>query len=110
MKTGLLESYHAALREHGVRGYSRRRLRRDYLEGMIQQVGISVIANANLNFADERGDRLRQVLLERLEQTVVDLKVMRVLAVGVWLIRALRVWRRVDALRRRALGRLPGQG
>lgn len=106
----LLDSYHAALREHGVRNYSRRRLRRDYLEGMIQQVGISVIANANLNFEDERGDRLRQVLLGRLEQTVVDLKIMRVLAMGVWLIRALRVGRRIDALWRRVLGRLPGRG
>ena len=97
----LLRGYHAALTAHGVSGFSLKRLRGDYREGMIQQLGLSVVAIANLGFDNERGTELSEVMQGRLEATLVDLKVPRLLGTGVWLLRLLNAWRAVRGLPRR---------
>jgi hypothetical protein len=61
----LVETYHAALVEHGVRGYDLARCFVDYRLATFQVLQRTVIAGALLDFSNPRGQALVLALLER---------------------------------------------
>lgn len=87
-EASLLALYHSILVENGVTGYSLRRLKRDYSNGvLVQLAGLPVLAS-NLDFSSGRGQALATSALERLDAAVADLKTARTISILSLLVKA----------------------
>ena len=91
----MLRLYHSTLVEHGVEGYSLRRLRSHYRNSMLQFLAGIVILVGALDFSSPRGQALAAAAMERLEAALRDHKAERTLRIAPWALRGLRLWRRV---------------
>lgn len=101
----LLDYYADCLSAAGA-GYPAWRLRFEYRLDMARQLVTWVIANERLDFegTSERAVALQQAVIGRLDASLADHKVVRLIRVGVWLMRGLNLVARL----RRAFKRRPG--
>jgi hypothetical protein len=97
----LLRRYHSVLVENEVEGYSLRRLRREYANGiLVQLAGLPVLAS-NLDFSSDRGQALATAALERLDAGARDLKAARTIRILTWLVQLQGLARAIRAPFRR---------
>ncbi len=71
-EAALLEAYHAALRAHGVRDYSRGDLARDYRRGLSRSLTVLVISGGVLDLSHPRGRRLAEQGIARITAACAD--------------------------------------
>ncbi len=96
----LLTLYLSTLRAAGVSGYSRRKLRQDFQAGLLIQLLLFVVATDALEWdrVGGRGQLLAETLASRLEQTMNDEKMGRLLRVAPLVLRLQDIGRRLKKL------------
>ena len=87
-ETDLLRTYHAALRAQGVRGYSLTRLRLEHWLALLQIPIVVVLVAGQLDFSSPRGRALYDALTTRLDASLADHRVDRLLPLVPLLVRA----------------------
>ncbi len=68
----LLDAYHAALCQNGVRDYSREDLARDYRQGLSRSLTVLVIAGGVLDLSHPRGRRIAEQATARIAAACAD--------------------------------------
>lgn len=80
VERSLVTSYHRALGAGGVSGYSFDQCRHDYQVAMIGVLLRLIVTGGIVDFSSERGTRLAQVIIERVDAILADHDVASVLA------------------------------
>ena len=88
----LLRTYHGALRSYGVRDYPFLRLRLDHWLILLQIPIAVVVVTDQLDFSSPRGEALYDALAQRLDASLADHRVERLLPLVPWLVRARLRW------------------
>ena len=81
-EVNLLKDYHRSLLQNGVRGYGFDQCQRDYRLSLFHPLAMLITAGAILDFTSDRGRKLIDVLIERVNAILSDHRVVKMLPEG----------------------------